>query len=78
MRPDIDTPLEPPSSIIHDARAQMTPRLQCISCLCTRGSSARALALGDRVRSMVHVCDWGKRVTACCGYFWWERDIETG
>ena len=77
MRSDINAPPEPPNSVIQDGRAQMTPCLQRVSCLCARGSSARTRALGDRIRSMVHVCHWGEGVISCCSDVRWERDTET-
>lgn len=77
MRPDIDAPFEPPDGVVHDGRTQMTPRLQRISCLRARGSSSCARALGDRIRSVIHVCHWSEGEIACCGYLWWESDTET-
>ena len=76
MRPDIDAPLEPPHRVVNDARSQMTFRLERISPLRTWGGSARALALGDRVRSMVHVRHRSEGVTTGDGYFGWDRDTE--
>lgn len=76
MRPNIDTPLEPSDSVVYDGRTQMAFRFDGISCLCTWGGSTRTLALGDWIRSMVNMRHRRERPIACCGYFWWDGQLE--
>ena len=78
VRPDVDTPLEPSDSIVHDARTQVTHRFESVSSLCTWGRSARAPPLRDRIRSMVHVCHRREGVVSGCGNFWRDGYTKTG
>ena len=67
MLPDVDLPPQAPHRVVHDRLAEMAPRLERVPPLRARRADARARALRDRVRVVVHVHDGRRAVVGPCG-----------